>query len=59
VYRDGSGIETVVLRGLPFPALAGAPGTAVAVTPPGPIEATSQEDSSFDPERYLQAFTVL
>jgi outer membrane protein OmpA-like peptidoglycan-associated protein len=59
-YEDGNGFETIVLNELPFSVLSGTgPAATVPNAPPAPIASTSQEDSDFDPESYLEAYTVL
>jgi hypothetical protein len=58
-YRDGDAIETVVLTDLPFVAIAGVAAAAIPSNPPPPIATTSNESAGFDPEAYLEAYTVL
>lgn len=58
-YRDEDGIETVVLADLPFGALTGPATPAVPSNPPVSVATTSNENANFNPEAYLEAYTVL
>jgi hypothetical protein len=58
-YRNEGGPELSVLSDLPFAALGGLVATPVTSSPPGPISTTSSEAANFDPNSYLDDYTVI